>query len=34
MIMATARLHGWRLVTRDRRLLAYGAAGHASVIEV
>lgn len=34
LIVATARVHGWRLATRDRRLLDYGAAGHASTIAV
>ena len=27
-LIATARQHGLRLVTRDRKILAYGAAGH------
>jgi PIN domain nuclease of toxin-antitoxin system len=32
-IVATARSLGARLVTRDRRLLAYGRAGHVDVLE-
>ncbi len=34
MIVATARVFGLRLATRDRRLLAYSAAGHVSAVEV
>ena len=34
MIVATARVHGWRLATRDNRLLEYGKAGHATTIAV
>jgi PIN domain nuclease of toxin-antitoxin system len=34
MIAATARLNGWRLATRDKRLIAYGKAGHARVVAV
>lgn len=32
LIAATARVLGATLVTRDRRLLAYGAAGHLDVL--
>jgi len=34
MLLATARLNGWRLATRDRRLLKYGALGHVRTVEV
>lgn len=34
MLVATARLHGWCLVTRDERLLKYGKAGHVAVLLV
>lgn len=34
LLVATARIHGWRLATHDRRLLAYGAAGHVRVAPV
>lgn len=33
IIIATARQQNLRLVTRDRAILEYGAAGHVSVIE-
>lgn len=32
MIVATARLRGATLLTRDRRILAYGALGHVNVM--
>ena len=32
IIAATARIHGWTLVTRDRPLLAYAVAGHIRAI--
>lgn len=32
MICATARAHGWRVVTRDAKILAYGASGHLNVL--
>jgi PIN domain nuclease of toxin-antitoxin system len=32
ILVATARTYGYRLMTRDRRLLDYGAAGHVQVI--
>jgi PIN domain nuclease of toxin-antitoxin system len=32
IIAATARAFGYRLITRDRELLQYGAAGHLDVI--
>jgi PIN domain nuclease of toxin-antitoxin system len=32
IILATARLHGYRILTRDRAMLAYAAVGHASAI--
>jgi PIN domain nuclease of toxin-antitoxin system len=34
LILATARVHGCRLATRDRRLIEYGAAGHVTVMVV
>jgi len=34
LIVATARLNGMRLATRDARLLRYGAAGHVVTLEV
>jgi PIN domain nuclease of toxin-antitoxin system len=34
IIVATARVRSFQLATRDQRLLAYGAAGHASVVRV
>jgi PIN domain nuclease of toxin-antitoxin system len=34
MLVATARIHRLRLATRDSRLLEYGEAGHAGVLEV
>jgi PIN domain nuclease of toxin-antitoxin system len=34
LIVATARIQGWRLATHDRRLLAYGAQGHVHVAAV
>jgi PIN domain nuclease of toxin-antitoxin system len=32
ILVATARAYGYRLMTRDQRLLHYGAAGHLQVI--
>ncbi len=32
ILVATARAYGYRLMTRDRRLLDYGGAGHVQVI--
>jgi PIN domain nuclease of toxin-antitoxin system len=32
LIVATARVHGATLMTKDSKLLAYGRAGHASVM--
>ena len=32
MLLATVREHGMTLVTRDDRLVAYGAQGHARVM--
>jgi PIN domain nuclease of toxin-antitoxin system len=32
ILVATARTYGYRLMTRDQRLLDYGAAGHVQVI--
>lgn len=34
LIVATVRVRGWELATRDRRLLDYGAAGHANTVAV
>ena len=34
ILIATARLTGWRLATRDRRILDYAAAGHLRVLSV
>lgn len=34
ILVATARLHGLALGTRDRRLLEYGAAGHAAIVRL
>ncbi len=34
MLIATARLNGWALATRDERILRYGKAGHVSAIPV
>lgn len=34
ILIATARLQGWRLATRDARILDYGAAGHVAVVRV
>jgi PIN domain nuclease of toxin-antitoxin system len=34
LIVATARVQGWRLATRDRRLIEYGQAGHVQVLPV
>lgn len=34
LLIATARLQGLRLVTRDERILDYGAAGHVNVLAV
>jgi PIN domain nuclease of toxin-antitoxin system len=32
-LVATARHHGWLLLTADRAILAYGEAGHLQVID-
>lgn len=32
MLIATARLNGWTLATRDKRILGYGAAGNVDVL--
>jgi PIN domain nuclease of toxin-antitoxin system len=32
MIVATARHHGFVLVTRDRRLIGYGDQGHLRIL--
>ncbi|HEY5072417.1 MAG TPA: type II toxin-antitoxin system VapC family toxin [Caulobacteraceae bacterium] len=32
-IIATARRHGWPLITADATILSYGAAGHVEVID-
>ena len=34
MLVATARLHGWTLATRDDRILSYGNAGNVDVLHV
>jgi PIN domain nuclease of toxin-antitoxin system len=34
MLVATARLNGWRFATRDSDILAYGASGHLSSVRV
>ena len=34
LLVATTRLNGWRLATRDKRLLDYGAAGHLATLKV
>ncbi len=34
LLVATARRHGLRLGTRDRRLLAYAAGGHLRAVEL
>ncbi len=34
MLIATARLNGWTLATRDDRILRYGKAGHVATIPV
>lgn len=34
MLIATARLNGWTLATRDDRILRYGKAGHVSTMAV
>ena len=34
ILIATARLRGWSLATRDARILDYGAAGHVRVVPV
>ena len=34
MLVATARLNGWQLATRDRQILAYGEAGHVDAVRV
>ena len=33
LIVATARAHGATLMTKDSKLLAYGRAGHTSVMK-
>jgi PIN domain nuclease of toxin-antitoxin system len=32
ILIATARRHRWKLITRDRRILDYGARGFVSVL--
>ncbi|HEX2464153.1 MAG TPA: type II toxin-antitoxin system VapC family toxin [Thermoanaerobaculia bacterium] len=34
ILVATARLRGWKLATRDSRILDYGAAGYVDVLRV
>ncbi|TDI36824.1 MAG: hypothetical protein E2P02_24165 [Acidobacteria bacterium] len=34
MLIATARLSGWTLATRDDRILSYGTAGHVDVLRL
>ena len=34
MLVATARLNGWTLATRDDRILSYGNAGNVDVLHV
>jgi PIN domain nuclease of toxin-antitoxin system len=34
ILVATARLNEWRLATRDRRLLRYGASGHVRTLRI
>lgn len=34
LLVATARMEGWSLATRDRRLLDYSAAGHVNAVAV
>jgi PIN domain nuclease of toxin-antitoxin system len=34
MLIATARLNGWTIATRDDRILRYGEAGYVSTIPV
>jgi PIN domain nuclease of toxin-antitoxin system len=34
ILIATARLRGWTLATRDARILEYGAAGHVKVAAI
>ena len=34
MLVATARLNGWQLATRDRQILAYARAGHVDAVRV
>ncbi|RLB54747.1 MAG: VapC toxin family PIN domain ribonuclease [Deltaproteobacteria bacterium] len=34
LLIATARLRGWRLATRDRRILEYGALGHVRTLAI
>ena len=34
MLIATARLNGWTLATRDDRILSYGAAGNVEVLRL
>jgi len=32
-LVATSRRHGWSLLTADRAILGYGAAGHVQVVD-
>lgn len=34
MLIATARLNGWTLATRDEKILSYGNAGNVDVLRV
>ena len=34
LLVATCRLNGWSLATRDKRLLAYGAQGYLQTLAV
>jgi PIN domain nuclease of toxin-antitoxin system len=34
MLIATARLNGWLLATRDDRILSYAAEGHLKILKV
>jgi PIN domain nuclease of toxin-antitoxin system len=34
ILIATARIRGWSLATRDSRILEYGAAGHVKVVAI
>jgi PIN domain nuclease of toxin-antitoxin system len=34
ILVATARVRGWTLATRDSRLLEYGAAGHVKIAAI